>query len=142
MLGDNIRKIRRSKKLSINALSKITGISLGYLSDLENNKASNPTMEKLQKIADALNVPVDEFFKTEKIESEPDTKEIDFINKAEEKYGYRGKKQAKELLDEMEALFSGGELPEEDKDEFFRMMTEIYFKAKESNKKYGRRKKQ
>lgn len=63
MLGDNIKTIRKSKKISINLLSSITGISLGYLSDLENNKASNPTMEKLQKIADALEVSVDEFMK-------------------------------------------------------------------------------
>lgn len=63
MLGDNIKTIRKSKKISINLLSNITGISLGYLSDLENNKASNPTMEKLQKIADALQVSVDEFMK-------------------------------------------------------------------------------
>ncbi len=63
MLGDNIKTIRKSKKISINLLSSITGISLGYLSDLENNKASNPTMEKLQKIADALEVSVDEFIK-------------------------------------------------------------------------------
>lgn len=63
MLGDNIRRIRKEHaKISINKLSKISGVSLGYLSDLENNKM-NPTMEKLQQIATALNVTVDEFFK-------------------------------------------------------------------------------
>ena len=36
----------------------------------------------------------------------------------------------------MQALFEGGELPDEDKDEFFRAITEIYFDAKEKNKKY------
>lgn len=65
MLGDNIRKARKSKKLSINKLSGLTGISLGYLSDLENNKAKNPTMDKLKAIADILDVPVSNFLSTE-----------------------------------------------------------------------------
>lgn len=58
MLGDNIRNIRKSKNISINTLAKISGISLGYLSDLENNKVNNPTLAKLNKIATALDVDV------------------------------------------------------------------------------------
>lgn len=63
MLGDNIRKLRKEKKISINKLSKITGIALGYLSDLENNKATNPSIDKLTLIAEALDISVDLFFK-------------------------------------------------------------------------------
>lgn len=59
MLGENIRKIRKSKQISINLLSKKAKISLGYLSDLENGKSTNPTTEILQKIADALEVSPD-----------------------------------------------------------------------------------
>jgi len=65
MLGDNIRKIRKSKRISINKLSQITKISLGYLSDLENNKATNPSVDKLHAIASALDVTVNDFFTTE-----------------------------------------------------------------------------
>ncbi|MGE5626918.1 MAG: helix-turn-helix domain-containing protein [Solirubrobacterales bacterium] len=63
MLGDNIRNLRKLTGLSINKLSKDTGISLGYLSDLENNKFSNPTLDKLKTIADRLGVTVEDFFK-------------------------------------------------------------------------------
>lgn len=78
MLGDNIRKIRKDKKISINNLSKLTGISLGYLSDLENNKAKNPSIDKLNLIATALEVSVDSFFKDtyEKWNSAIDTMQI------------------------------------------------------------------
>lgn len=62
MLGDNIRTIRKSKRISINKLSKISGISLGYLSDLENNKFTNPTLDKLNKIAESLRVDIKDFF--------------------------------------------------------------------------------
>jgi repressor LexA len=54
LIGDNIRRIRKEKGYSINKLSKETGISLGYLSDLENNKAKNPSMDKLKTIAKFL----------------------------------------------------------------------------------------
>lgn len=70
MLGDNIRKIRKSKSISVNNLSKIAGISLGYISDLENNKAQNPTLDKLKTIASALGVEVEEFFKSELVSAE------------------------------------------------------------------------
>lgn len=63
MLGDNIKRIRKFKGISINKLAKLSGISLGYLSDLENNKAKNPTMEKLNKIANILGVLVEDFFR-------------------------------------------------------------------------------
>jgi len=59
MLGDNIKKIRKLKKISINKMSEITGISLGYLSQLENNLSSNPTQVVLDKIADTLGVSRD-----------------------------------------------------------------------------------
>jgi len=63
MLGDKIREARTKNHMSLNKLSKITQISLGYLSDLENNKSTNPGVEKLNLIATALNVSTDFFFK-------------------------------------------------------------------------------
>ncbi len=80
MLGDNIRNIRKEKKLSINKLAKITGISLGYLSDLENNKAKNPSVDKLKIIADALEVQPELFLKND-IDIEND-----FIKEESESY--------------------------------------------------------
>ena len=78
MLGDNIRKIRKEKKISINNLSKLTGISLGYLSDLENNKATNPSIDKLNLIASILNVSIDAFFRDDidKWDSTIDIKQV------------------------------------------------------------------
>jgi transcriptional regulator with XRE-family HTH domain len=59
MLGDNIRRVRTKKGIGLNKLASMAGISAGYLSDLENNKVQNPTMEKLKSIADALGVSLD-----------------------------------------------------------------------------------
>lgn len=62
MLGDNIRTIRKSRKLSLNNLARTSGISVGYISDLENNKFTNPTLDKLNKIAQVLEVQTTDFF--------------------------------------------------------------------------------
>lgn len=72
ILGSNIRRIRKSLGISINKLSTLSGISLGYLSDLENNKSLNPTKETLDKIAKALGVP------TEKLLTNDSTNEISY----------------------------------------------------------------
>lgn len=65
MLGENIRRYRKEKGLSVNKLSELSSVSLGYISGLENNKVNNPTMDKLNKIASVLGVPVSKLMSTE-----------------------------------------------------------------------------
>lgn len=60
-IGEKVRKIRKEKGLSIMDLKEKTGLSKSTISDLENNKSS-PTIDTLQKIADALGVDVRDFF--------------------------------------------------------------------------------
>ena len=59
-----IKNIRESKKISLNKLSEKTGISKSYLHELENNKKFNVTLNKLYKIANALNVNIKDLFYT------------------------------------------------------------------------------
>jgi len=65
VLGDNIKSIREEKKLGLNETAKLAGISPSYLSDIEKGNKTNPSMEVLQRIADALDVSIKEFFKSE-----------------------------------------------------------------------------
>ena len=51
------RRIRKMKKLNLQDMSRITGLSVAYLSKYENGKA-NITIAALRKIAMALEVPV------------------------------------------------------------------------------------
>lgn len=60
-----IKNIRESKGITIYRLSKITGINRSYLTQLENNKKFNPSLEVMYKIANALDVKVDDLFYTE-----------------------------------------------------------------------------
>ncbi|KOM89544.1 helix-turn-helix transcriptional regulator [Clostridium botulinum] len=51
----NLKEIRENKGISERQLSKITGISQGYISDLESGKKS-PTVRMLYRIANALEI--------------------------------------------------------------------------------------
>ncbi len=56
-LGQAIRQARKAKKLTLDALAEITGISKPYLSNIENaTLIGPPSSEKLSKLAQALNM--------------------------------------------------------------------------------------
>lgn len=57
-----IKEVRKKKNISLYKLSKITGIARGYLSDLENNKKTNPSLSTMYKISVALNVNIRKLF--------------------------------------------------------------------------------
>lgn len=60
-VGKKIRKIRQRKKWSIEELSFRAELNKNYLSDIERGKR-NPTLLVLNKIAEALEVHIKDFF--------------------------------------------------------------------------------
>lgn len=64
MIIFNIKKIRESKNISIRKLASLTNMSKTYLSDLENNKRTNPTLKILGDISQALDVNIKDLFYT------------------------------------------------------------------------------
>lgn len=60
-----IRNVREKRNMSLYRLVKITGLSYSYLSELENNKIFNPSLKTMYKIANALDVKVDDLFYSE-----------------------------------------------------------------------------
>ncbi len=58
-LGKNIRKIRIEKKLGLNELSRLSGVSRSSISMLETGKIQSLSNNNLIKIADVLNVSGD-----------------------------------------------------------------------------------
>lgn len=65
-----IKKLRKSKGISLGKLHNLSGVSKSYLSALENNLTFNPTMFILKKIAEGLNVDIkDLFYSSNDIES-------------------------------------------------------------------------
>ena len=56
-VGAQIRRRRRERGLPLAGVAELTGLNVGYLSQVENDKAS-PSLETLAALADALDVPI------------------------------------------------------------------------------------
>ena len=57
MTGDNLKKIRLSKNLTLDELSKLSGIARPHLIKLE--KGSNWTRDTMIKVLDSLDYTID-----------------------------------------------------------------------------------
>ena len=56
LLGKTIKKERELSKLTVSELSRLSGVSVGVISSLENNKGKIPSVENLYKITKELGV--------------------------------------------------------------------------------------
>lgn len=81
-IGERIRALRKQKKLSSKELATVIGVTPAYLSMLEKGKRTNPTKEVLQKIANTLEIPLDELFREEQTTENNEVKftEEEFLN--------------------------------------------------------------
>ncbi|WP_034328675.1 helix-turn-helix domain-containing protein [Alkaliphilus transvaalensis] len=56
-IGRRIKSLRKDNKITLKELSEMTNISISFLSDIENER-SNPSIERLEEIAKALNTTI------------------------------------------------------------------------------------
>jgi len=77
VLGNRLRALRVEKKLTIRALSELSGLAINTLSMVENGKTS-PSVSTLQQLARALGVPITAFFEAESLE-----KQVVYVRKNE-----------------------------------------------------------
>ncbi len=63
-VGNRLRTLRDAHKISMRALAKLSGLSANALSMIERGKTS-PSVSTLYRLADALGIPVTEFFSPE-----------------------------------------------------------------------------
>ena len=130
LFGDRIRQLRENANLTQAELGKLVGVSDRVLGYYETNERFPRKQEVIAKFAQVFNTSADYLLGTDG----------SFIQDADEEYGYIGHKQAQGVLKNVEMLFAGGELMEDDKDDVFRIISELYFDAKKKNKeKYGRK---
>lgn len=55
-----LRYIRKLRKMTIDTLSVKSNVSKGYISDLENERKTNPSMNTLKKLSKGLDMEVSE----------------------------------------------------------------------------------
>ncbi|MGO1369744.1 helix-turn-helix domain-containing protein [Senegalia sp. (in: firmicutes)] len=124
--AEKLRELRNNENLTQQELADSIGVSLRTLKSYELGETLPRYRKIYHKIAEIFQIDVNYLL----------TEGNDFILTAGEKYGYRGKKGAEELIENARSLFAGGELSEEDKKIVFDALQEAFFEAKLENKKY------
>jgi len=62
-IGKNIKRIRKERGISQDRLSKRADLALNTIVNIELGKSPNPTIETLQKIANALEISIEKLLK-------------------------------------------------------------------------------
>ena len=63
IIAKNIKKYREKKGISQDKLSKLAGVTLHTITKIESGATPDPRIETVKKIADALEVSVDDLLR-------------------------------------------------------------------------------
>jgi transcriptional regulator with XRE-family HTH domain len=122
---EKLKSLRHAHQMTQADLAKKVSITQRALANYESGKRI-PQHETLLALSKVFDVSLDYLL----------SREEEFIVEATDRYGLRGKVKAMKLIEDANGLFSGGELADEDKDAFFRAITDIYFESKQRAQKY------
>lgn len=123
-LAEKLKFCRAEMKLSQIEMAEKIGVSRRTYINYEQGTSLPREPKVLEKMADLLGVSIDYLM---------DGRD-DFLLKTEDAYGYRGKMQAKKILDATEQLCAGGSLSPADEEQFQQHMFQIFTKMKERNR--------
>ena len=121
--GEKIKAERENRKMNHKDFAKLIGISTRILSAYENGKSFPRTRNDYTRIANTLNLNVNYLL----------TDNDEFIMQVGSQYGYRAAHGANKILEDVRALFSGGEMAPEDMDELMLKIQETYWEVKRKN---------
>ena len=96
---------------------------------------SLPRSSNLRKIADALNVSISYLLDEEETNTSKNIDHDIFIANSKNEFGFKGAREATEILSRASALFAGGELNDEAKELFFQSLMEVYLDSKQEARK-------
>lgn len=94
-LGDRLKSLRKEQGITLQTLSDITSLSIGYLSNIERG-LSSPTISSLQKICNVLNIDLIELL-------QPLTESKSIVRKSERREIY----YSQESKAKLEAITEG-----------------------------------
>lgn len=72
-VGEKIKNLRKASKITLEELAEKTGFSVGFLSNVENDKTS-PSIQQLHKICESMNLTLNDLLLQQKPEA--DTKVV------------------------------------------------------------------
>lgn len=111
-LGEAIKKYREDNNLTLEELSAKTGLTKQYLSMLENNKNSRtkkpiiPSIRTLNKLADGMNMSLDELLTDPDEQDQLDERALEFFADVGDKSRANNKTEEEYYLDKEAAEFA------------------------------------
>ena len=124
--SEKIRNARTAKGWSQKKLAGATGMSLRTIQNYELGARLPKKRDTYLALANALDI-------NEEVLLDDNAS---FVLRANERYGSRGARQAWDMVADIAAMWSGGEMDEEDMDAIMQAMQEAYWEAKKNNRKY------
>ena len=118
--SEKIRNARIAKGWSQDQLADHSGISRRTIQNYELGARLPKKRETYKVLAEALGID----------ESVLLDQNVDFVLRANEQYGSTAMKQALNLVEDVRALWAGGEMEEEDMDEIMRALQDAYWDVK------------
>lgn len=128
--SEKLRSARQAAGLNQTELAEKAGVTRRSIFAYENG-ASVPRPHVTRRIAAALDVTVAYLTNEDAVDPDEGRVREENIEMARERFGAKGAREAARLLDMNNALFTGGELTQEDKDAFFNAIMTAYITAKE-----------
>ena len=118
--AEKIRELRNKKGLSQTELGKAVGVSLRTVRNWELEGRYPKQRDLYSKLAEVLGCDINYLM----------TEDAAFIARAEEDYGNQGLEGAQKIMAQVNSLFTGGSLAEEDMDAFVLAVQQAYIDAK------------
>lgn len=130
-IGDKVHALRTALGISMSELARRSGISSRSISYYENNERV-PGVDAIKRLSAAMEVTTSFFIDNDEFTRQENRDE--FIARIKSEYGSKGAAQTKRLLDDTTALFAGGQLTEEEQNDFMDEMQELFVIAKKKAK--------
>ena len=128
-IGEKIRAQRESLNLTQIELAKQIGVTNRTITSYERN-VSKPRGYNISKLCSALHVSEAYLLNAEIEDPAYGIEESPYVEAAREAYGKRGATDMQKLLEANQAVFAGGDIPQEDKDKFFEAVMQAYVLTK------------
>ena len=124
--GEKLRLARKRKKMTQEELAVQVGVSKRTIVNYESGEIYPKGRAMYTTLANVLDLEPSYLL----------SEDEEFILGVSEMYGVRGRMQARRLIDQVSAMFSGGELDDDDKLAFVHQVQELYLESKEYSKRF------
>lgn len=126
LFGEKVKMLRKEKGLTQAELAEKCGVTLRSIQNYELKSLFPKSQDVVMKLCEVLDTTPDYLI------SDDDR----FLNKAYDENGERSRVSAEKVLENVTALFAGGQLSDRDKDAVMQAIQEAYWESKKINKKY------